>query len=67
MVVWISERFQQDMEVAYGLCHGHGHAPLSQDNVLHSVLGVLDVVTRVQKRELGILDTCRIPYEVSAK
>ncbi|WP_281969042.1 phosphoethanolamine transferase [Roseovarius nanhaiticus] len=67
MVVWMSEQFQLDMQVNYNCVKAPGAVPLSQDNFIHSVLGMLDVSTAVRKPDLDIFDACRTPNEVSAK
>jgi lipid A ethanolaminephosphotransferase len=36
-------------------------APLSHDNVFHSVLGLLDVSTSVYRADRDIFDICRGP------
>jgi len=61
MVLWMSKRFRQDMQVNYGCAAAPGDAPLSQDNFFHSVLGLLDVTTAAYDSALDVFAACKAP------
>lgn len=58
-IVWLSEGFREDFAVDTTCLTRHGSDPLSHDNLFHSVLGALNVKTRVYKETLDIFAGCR--------
>jgi lipid A ethanolaminephosphotransferase len=65
MVVWMSDRFQEEMQMNYTCASAPGTAPLSQDNFFHSVLGMLDVSTTARQSDLDIFAACKATQKVS--
>ncbi|HEV7608052.1 MAG TPA: phosphoethanolamine--lipid A transferase [Steroidobacteraceae bacterium] len=59
MIAWLSPGFAADSFVDEGCVREKAGDKLSHDNLFHSVLGVLDVQTRVYKAERDIFATCR--------
>jgi lipid A ethanolaminephosphotransferase len=59
MLVWLSKRFEQSFAVSSDCLAGQRRRSLSHDNVFHSVLGLLDVTTRVYDRTLDLFAPCR--------
>ncbi|MEO8016710.1 MAG: phosphoethanolamine--lipid A transferase [Pseudomonadota bacterium] len=59
MVAWLSRGFLADNFVDASCLRDKAGDKLSHDNLFHSVLGVLDVQTRVYKPERDIFANCR--------
>ena len=59
MFVWVSRQVAASGDVDVRCLRGKVHAALSHDNLFHSVLGLLDVDTRVYQPALDIFDGCR--------
>jgi lipid A ethanolaminephosphotransferase len=59
MIAWLSPGFAADASVDQRCLDGKAADHLSHDNLFHSVLGVLDVQTRVYKPERDIFEACR--------
>ena len=59
MVMWLSESAQRKHNVSTDCIAARAHDPVSHDNLFHSVLGLLDVETRVYKRDLDLFASCR--------
>ncbi len=59
MLVWLSSSTTRSGDVNLQCLHGKADAPLSHDNLFHSVLGLLDVRTAVYRSERDIFDDCR--------
>lgn len=59
MVVWTSPGYRKRMEIDMSCVAASGSAPLSHDNLFHSVLGMFDVRTDVYRRSLDFLAPCR--------
>ena len=59
MVLWISPKMQTGFRIDTSCLKGRAHEPVSHDNLFHSVLGLLDVETKVYKRDLDIFAGCR--------
>ncbi|HIF9309104.1 TPA: phosphoethanolamine transferase [Photobacterium damselae] len=60
MMIWMSKGFEQDRGINPSCLEKEaesGH--FSQDNVFHSMLGVMDVQTKVYNPKLDIFKTCR--------
>ncbi len=64
MIMWLSPQFQQDRHIDSECLSKEAEVGgYSQDNLFHSVLGMMDVKTAEYKSELDIFSTC----EQSAK
>ena len=59
MIAWLSQGFAADHFVNLRCVGGKSGDPLSHDNLFHSVLGLLDVQTRVYKPANDLFETCR--------
>jgi lipid A ethanolaminephosphotransferase len=59
MVVWLSPKFQTDSRVDLACLQRQSTDETSHDNLFHSVLGLLDVRTKVYDRGLDIFARCR--------
>lgn len=59
LLLWFSDSYQKDFAVDTA-CLGHlRDAPLSQDNLFHSMLGLLQVRTGVYQQSLDLFAGCR--------
>jgi lipid A ethanolaminephosphotransferase len=59
LLTWQSHGFAGEMGLDVRCLGTHAGDPLSHDNLFHSVLGVLDVHTRVYRPELDLFADCR--------
>ncbi|MBD8729623.1 phosphoethanolamine transferase [Pseudomonas sp. CFBP 13710] len=59
LLVWLSESYQRALTVDSRCLQQTRHEPLSQDNLFHSVLGLLHVQTRVYDTGLDMFASCR--------
>jgi lipid A ethanolaminephosphotransferase len=59
MMFWLSPKFQADARIDVGCLQGHRDEAVSHDNFFHSVLGLLDVRTKVYRKELDLFTNCR--------
>ncbi|MBA4350301.1 MAG: phosphatidylethanolamine--Kdo2-lipid A phosphoethanolamine transferase, partial [Rhodobacter sp.] len=59
MVMWLSPLYQQEMKVDPVCLKATADQSLSQDNVFHTVLGLMDVVTSVRDDSLDLATACR--------
>jgi lipid A ethanolaminephosphotransferase len=59
MIAWLSPGFAASDSVDRRCVRAKAGAPLSHDNIFHSVLGLLDVQTRVYKPERDLFAGCR--------
>ena len=59
MVMWLSPLYQQELKVDLACLKTKADAELSQDNVFHTVLGLMDVVTTVRDDSLDLATACR--------
>ncbi|KQB15282.1 phosphoethanolamine transferase [Rhodobacter capsulatus] len=58
-VIWLSQAFQDAMQVPQSCLAAQSGAAVSQDNLFHSVLGLLDIRTSVRKDALDLSHDCR--------
>ncbi|TJZ78813.1 phosphoethanolamine transferase [Chitiniphilus eburneus] len=58
-LMWFSDGYQRDFGVNRSCLLGRRQLPYSQDNLFHSVLGLLDVRTEVYNRQLDLFAPCR--------
>ena len=61
MIAWLSPQFAGANAIDGACLRRKAPAPLSHDNLFHSVLGVLDVQTSVYRQERDIFVDCRQP------
>lgn len=66
MVSWFSRGLQQRTGLSMNCLREHAAAPISHDNVFHSVLGLMDVQTRVYQPALDALAPCGAASQVKA-
>jgi lipid A ethanolaminephosphotransferase len=59
MVMWLSPLYQQELKVDQACLKTKADTELSQDNVFHTVLGLMDVVTTVRDDSLDLATACR--------
>lgn len=59
MVVWLSDNYQRSFAINTNCLSDKRNAPLSQDNLFHSILGLLKVETKVYDPALDIFAGCR--------
>lgn len=59
MVMWLSPLYQQELKVDQACLKIKADTELSQDNVFHTVLGLMDVVTTVRDDSLDLATACR--------
>ncbi|MCT8166524.1 phosphoethanolamine--lipid A transferase [Pseudomonas putida] len=59
LLTWFSDSYQQDFGLDTGCLARLSDAPLSQDNLFHSMLGLLQVRTEVYQRSLDMFASCR--------
>ena len=59
MLVWLSRTTTQSGDVNLRCLRQKAGAPLSHDNLFHSVLGLLDVHTQVYRADRDMFDGCR--------
>ncbi|MCB1474574.1 MAG: phosphoethanolamine--lipid A transferase [Rhodobiaceae bacterium] len=56
---WLSNDLAEEREVDTACLKSHEDAPVSHDNVFHSMLGLMDIDTSVYHRDLDIFASCR--------
>jgi len=61
MIAWLSPQFANASGVDRACLLRKVDEPLSHDNLFHSVIGVLDVQTRVYRAERDVFEGCRVP------
>ncbi|MCF5709151.1 phosphoethanolamine--lipid A transferase [Pseudomonas syringae] len=59
MLIWLSESYQRSFAVTPQCLAKERNAPLSQDNLFHSMLGLLKVDTKVYNPGLDMFAGCR--------
>lgn len=59
MVMWLSPLYQQALKVDPACLQTKSDKALSQDNVFHTILGLMDVVTTVRDNSLDLATACR--------
>jgi lipid A ethanolaminephosphotransferase len=60
MIGWLSPGMQARVGVSDACMRGQADAPLSHDNLFHTVLGLMDVETQAYKPALDAFKTCRL-------
>lgn len=59
MLAWFSDSYQKAFAVDTRCLQSERNAPLSQDNLFHSMLGLLQVSTQVYNPQLDLFSSCR--------
>lgn len=59
MLAWFSDAYKASFSVDTGCLQKERNAPLSQDNLFHSMLGLLEVNTKVYNPSLDMFAGCR--------
>jgi lipid A ethanolaminephosphotransferase len=68
MIVWLSRTMTGTGDVDARCLRAKADAPLSHDNLFHSVLGLLDVSTSAYREDRDLFDGCRgAPYRAVAQ
>ena len=67
MILWMSDTFQDRFSIDDGCLETSKDAPLSQDNLFHSLLGMLDIRTSEYNRELDIFASCKTAHDLALK
>ena len=66
-ITWLSPVFEQRSKITTACLKQQLDAPVSHDNYFHSVLGLMNVQTRVYKPALDIYARCAKPQEPALK
>jgi lipid A ethanolaminephosphotransferase len=67
MVVWLAPSMKQELGVDQACLVKNASERVSHDNLFHSVLGLMDVTTRVYDPALDLFAPCRRPDVVSGR
>ena len=59
MILWMSEMFQEQFALDQRCLNKKNNAPLSHDNLFHSLLGMLDIQTDARNPDLDLFASCR--------
>jgi lipid A ethanolaminephosphotransferase len=59
MLAWFSDSYQKSFSVDANCLQLSRDKPLSQDNLFHSMLGLLEVQSKVYKQNLDMFAGCR--------
>jgi lipid A ethanolaminephosphotransferase len=59
LIVWLSRPVTASGDVDLRCLRSRANAPLSHDNLFHSVLGLLDVSTSIYRENRDVFDGCR--------
>jgi lipid A ethanolaminephosphotransferase len=59
MVLWLSDGFKINKKLNESCLNEKTDTPLSHDNILHSVMGVMDVSASLYRADLDIFSSCR--------
>ncbi|GHF42422.1 phosphoethanolamine transferase [Seohaeicola zhoushanensis] len=60
-LMWLSQDFRQRMGIDFACLRDKADQPVSQDNLFHTLLGLMDVSTSVRDPELDLAASCRGP------
>jgi len=58
-IVWLSENMQQKTRIDTQCLSNKSEQSYSHDNLIHSALGLMNVISAVYRPELDIFDSCR--------
>lgn len=63
MLAWFSQSYAQSSRLNVACVNSLSSKPLSHDNIFHSILGLLDIDTKVYVKTLDILASCHSTNE----
>jgi len=63
MLMWMSSGLEKRQGIAASCLEAKGKQPVSQDNLFHSVLGLMDVHTEAYHADLDLFRSCRPPTD----
>lgn len=63
MLMWVSRGMEKRQGITESCLEAKGKQPVSQDNLFHSVLGLMDVHTNAYHPDLDLFRTCRPPSD----
>lgn len=66
-ITWLSPEFQQDNGIRRDCVAQEQDAPISHDNLFHSVLGLLDIQTSIYQPALDLYGRCRHPLVTAGR
>ncbi|MNC72385.1 Phosphoethanolamine transferase EptA [compost metagenome] len=61
MLAWFSDPYQRSFAVNTQCLNSQRGMPLSQDNLFHSMIGLLEVDTQTYNSQLDLFANCRGP------
>lgn len=64
-ILWLSENFSRDQDIDTACLRRQQNQPLSHDNILHSVLGVMGVQTRKYIEKKDIFSGCQLSQQAA--
>ncbi len=64
MIFWASTGFMDNKQLDSGCLQAKADEALSHDNLLHSVMGIMDVSSQLYKADLDVFDSCRYTTKV---
>jgi len=59
MIMWLSPAYQQAMKVDQSCLKSRAKETVTQDNVFHTILGMMNVLTTVRQDSLDLAGSCR--------
>ncbi|MFV0448817.1 MAG: phosphoethanolamine transferase [Vibrio sp.] len=59
LIVWLSDGFKQEKQIKAGCLENHSSRQYSQDNLFHSLLGIMDVSTNTYNPNMDLFASCR--------
>jgi lipid A ethanolaminephosphotransferase len=59
LILWLSDGFERNKQLSENCLNEKTNDTLSHDNVIHSVLGLMDVSASLYKADLDIFSSCR--------
>ena len=60
-IVWLSKGYQKDYQVSDACLKVRAQKPVSQDNLVHTLLGFTDVETKEYDPAMDLIGSCRSP------
>ena len=65
MILWMSDKFENQFNIMRDCLSGKTSSALSQDNLFHSLLGMLDIKTNEYNENLDFFASCKGQKQVS--
>lgn len=60
MILWMSEVMQKEDHINYDCLKGRASEPLAHDNLFHSMVGLMELNTKVYDENLDMFQPCRL-------